>query len=429
MLDPTTDRTPEPVLSPLPDAALDEEHRPLRIAMVVPPYFEIPPRAYGGVESVVADLTDSLIARGHEVTLIGAGTTTGTGAELVPVWPLPIPERLGEPMPEILHAALTRKAVAELAAGPGLDIVHEHTCAGPLNASSYAALGLPTVVTMHGPVEEDLLRFYQAVGSDIDLVAISERQRELAPDLRWAGMVHNAVRTDTFPFRADHDGYALFLGRFHPDKAPHLALEAAHAAGMPLILAGKCAEPIEKDYFEREVEPRLTDADQVYGVADAVAKRRLLANARCLLMPVRWEEPFGMVMIESMACGTPVVALRGGAVPEIVVDGVTGFVCEDPAELPGAIARLDEIDPEACRARVVEHFDVARLGEGYEAVYRDALRAKAIADPLDRLRREYGDLDAGLDRRFDEGRRLMRAVERTETGPALADREGAVDAA
>jgi glycosyltransferase involved in cell wall biosynthesis len=429
LLESNIDRTEEPGLDPLPDPLLDGEERPLRIAMVVPPYFEVPPRAYGGVESVVADLTDALVERGHDVTLIGAGQT-GTSAKLVSVWPLPIPERLGEPMPEILHAALTREAVRDLAAGPGIDIVHEHTCAGPLNAWGYAAMGLPTVVTMHGPVDEDLSRFYRAVGSDIDLVAISDRQRHLAPSLNWAGRVHNAVRTETFPFRADHDGYALFLGRFHPHKAPHLALDAAHAAGLPLVLAGKCAEPIEKAYFASEVEPRLTATDEIFGEADADEKRRLLAGARCLLMPVRWEEPFGMVMIEAMACGTPVIALRGGAVPEIVVDGVTGFVLDDPSELPGAIARLDEIDPEACRARVAEHFDVTGLGAGYEAVYRDVLRARALTgDPIRLLEREYGYLGVGLDRRFTEGRRLMRTAGGAETAPAEppADRKGGVE--
>src|SRR5699024_7346591 len=136
--------------------------------------------------------------------------------------------------------------------------------AGPLNAVAYAELGLPTVVTMHGPVDEDLHTFYKAVGKEIELVAISERQRELAPSPNWAGMVHNAIRTDTFPFQRDNGRYALFLGRFHPNMAPHLALEAAHAAGMPLVLAGKCAEAIEKDYFDREVKPRLTSEAVVF---------------------------------------------------------------------------------------------------------------------------------------------------------------------
>ncbi|ROT33400.1 glycosyltransferase family 4 protein [Micromonospora sp. HM5-17] len=392
--------------------------------MVVPPYFEVPPRAYGGVESVVADLTDALMARGHEVTLIGAGEQR-TGTRFVPVWPRPVPERLGEPFPEVVHAALVRRVIQRLAARSGLDIVHDHTLAGPLNAPAYAALGLPTVVTMHGPVNQDLHQLYSALRDDIHLVAISERQRQLAPELNWAGMVHNAVRVETFPFRADKGDHALFLGRFHPEKAPHLALEAAHAVGMPLILAGKCAEPIEKEYFEREVRPRLTDQDVVFGVADAEAKRRLLAEARCLLFPVRWEEPFGMVMIEAMACGTPVVALRGGAVPEVVVDGVTGYVCDEPDQLPDALRRLSAIDPAACRQRVVEHFDVGRLGAGYEAAYRKVLaRADAGTDSLRRLRREYGELDAALDRRYSRTRRRHSGATHSRTA---ADRTSGLD--
>ncbi|HEY8533578.1 MAG TPA: glycosyltransferase family 4 protein [Micromonospora sp.] len=397
--------------------------RPLRIAMVVPPYFEVPPRAYGGVESVVADLTDALVARGHDVTLIGVGEPR-TKARFVPLWPRPIPERLGEPFPEVVHAALARRAIQRLAAGPGLDIVHDHTLAGPLNAPIYAGLGLPTVVTAHGPVDGDLHQLYSALGRDIHLVAISDRQRELAPDLPWAGRVYNAVRVDTFPFRRDKGDYALFLGRFHPQKAPHLALEAAHAAGLPLVLAGKCAEPVEKEYFEREVRPRLTDSDHVYGVADADAKRRLLAEARCLLFPIQWEEPFGMVMIEAMACGTPVVALRGGAVSEVVVDGVTGYVCDKPEQLPEAISRLDRIDPEACRKRVEQYFDVAELGAGYEAVYQRVLAqwapsAEARADALDVLRRDHGDLDTELDRRHIRSRpRTRHSAGRTRSSTA-----------
>lgn len=407
----------------------DTDRRPLRVAMVVPPYFSIPPGGYGGVESVVADLTDSLVERGHHVTLIGVGEN-GTKAELTSVWPHPIPERLGEPMPEILQAALARNAIRDLAAGPGLDVVHEHTGAGPLNAVAYAELGLPTVVTMHGPVDEDLHTFYKAVGKEIELVAISERQRELAPSLNWAGMVHNAIGTDTFPFQRDKGRYALFLGRFHPNKAPHLALEAAHAAGMPLVLAGKCAEAIEKDYFEREVKPRLTSEDVVFGEADSQDKRRLFAEARCLLFPVQWEEPFGMVMIEAMACGTPVVALRGGAVPEVVVDGRTGYICDDPSELAGALRRLDRIDPEQCRRRVAEHFDISGLGAAYEDVYRRVLRGKgAGVESQSRPRRGYIDLDAGLDRRHGRERQQVARGSRAPLSNRVADRPRSAGAA
>jgi glycosyltransferase involved in cell wall biosynthesis len=399
--------------------------RPLRIAMVVPPYFEVPPKAYGGVESVVADLTEALSRRGHEVTLIGAGRPAMPG-RFVPVWPETIPERLGEPFPEVVHAALARRAVQRLVAGPGVDVVHDHTLAGPLNAPAYASLGLPTVVTVHGPVNEDLGTLYRALADDVHLVAISERQRQLAPELNWAARVHNAIRVDSFPFRRDKQEYALFLGRFHPDKAPHLALEAAHAVGLPMVLAGKCAEPIEKQYFDREVRPRLTEGDQVYGVADAVAKRTLLSEARCLLFPVQWEEPFGMVMIEAMACGTPVVALRGGAVPEVVVDGVTGYICDKPEELPGALRALDRIDADACRRRVEDHFDVDGLGAGYEAAYRTVLARALAADPLDVLRREYGGLDVALDRRFGRDHRRPARGGRT---PRTAGRTSTTDPA
>jgi glycosyltransferase involved in cell wall biosynthesis len=344
---------------------------PLRIALVAPPYFTVPPSGYGGVESVVADLADALVAHGHCVTLIGAGRS-GTAAEFVPVWENPIPERLGEAYPEVVHAASARRAIEQIAAAGGLDVVHDHTQAGPLNAPAYARLGLPTVVTMHGPVNEDVHRMYRAL-DDVYLVAISQRQRELAPDLNWIATVHNAVRPDDWPYQPEKGDYGLFLGRFHPNKGAHLALDAAHAAGLPLVLAGKCAEQVEQEYFKQEVRPRLRDADCFAGVADAAAKRRLLAGARCLLFPVQWEEPFGMVMIEAMACGTPVVALGRGSVPEVVADGVTGIICNDPRELADAVRRVGSIDPAACRKRVAEHFGTDSLAAGYETAYRTAL--------------------------------------------------------
>jgi glycosyltransferase involved in cell wall biosynthesis len=346
--------------------------RPLRVALVVPPYFDVPPAAYGGVEAVVADLADGLVEQGHQVYLVGAGKP-GTAATFVPVWDSIVPERLGEPYPEVMHAIASRRAVQRLADEVGLDVVHENTLSGPLNAAVYANLGLPTVVTVHGPVDGEMFRYYRELGTDVALVAISHRQRVLAAELNWVGTVHNALRLDTWPFQAEKEDFALFLGRFHPDKAPHVALDAAHAAGLPLVLAGKCAEPIEKQYFDREVRPRLTDQDQVFGVADATAKRDLLSRARCLLFPVQWEEPFGMVMIEAMACGTPVVALRCGAVPEVVQHGVTGLICDSPDELPQALAEATRIDPAACRKHVAEEFSARELARGYERAYWTAL--------------------------------------------------------
>ena len=358
----------------------DEEipSRPLRVALIAPPYFDIPPQAYGGVEAVVADLANGLVALGHDVTLIAAGKN-GTAARHRTVWDRTIPERLGEPFPEGMHAILTRREVELLMASGELDVIHDHTFAGPLNASHYSALGVPSVVTVHGPVDSDLRRFYRALGTDVSLVAISDRQRSLAPELNWISTVHNGLDPQNWPFAEQKQDYALFLGRYHPDKGVHLAVEAAHAAGLPLILAGKCAEPVEQRYFASEVEPRLGPHDQVVGVADAKYKRELLANARCLLFPVQWEEPFGMVMIEALVCGTPVVALRGGAVPEVITDGVTGFICDTPDELPGAIAKVSTLDPGACRAHVDRRFSAKRMSAGYVLAFRRAIATRTRA--------------------------------------------------
>lgn len=345
---------------------------PLRVALVAPPYFEVPPGAYGGVEAVVADLADALVAQGHHVSLLGAGRST-TRADFVPLWPEPVPHRLGEATPEMVHAAAVRRALVEMSDSGELDIVHDHTLAGPLNAAVLRQRGIPTVLTVHGPVDADMERYYRDLGTDIGLIGISQRQRDLAPDLNWLGVVHNALHPQHWPFSADKGDYALFLGRFHPQKAPHLALDAAHAAGVPLVLAGKCSEPIEQEYFQREVRPRLRSSDRLLGVADAATKRELLVKARCLLFPVQWEEPFGMVMIEAMVCGTPVVALRGGAVAEVIIDGVTGLICDRPDELPGALAAVSALNPHACRASVVERFSADRMAEGYIAAYRRAI--------------------------------------------------------
>ncbi|WP_067821717.1 glycosyltransferase family 4 protein [Nocardia inohanensis] len=348
------------------------EKNSLHIVLVAPPYFDIPPAGYGGVEAVVAALADELVEHGHRVTLLGAGRA-GTKADFVRIWDDLLTHQLGQPYPEIVNTLKAWRVIEELHQRDPIDVVHDHTFAGPVNAAAYRMLGIPTVVTVHGPVDPEMHEYYQAFDRSVRLVAISDRQRELAPDLNWIGRVHNAIRPDEWPFRTEKMDYALFLGRYAPYKGPHLALEAAHAAGLRLILAGKCNEPPERAFFDEFVRPLLTSTDDVFGEADAVAKRQLLAGARCLLFPIQWEEPFGIVMIESMVCGTPVIALRGGAVEEVIEHGVTGFICDDPEELPEAIARIDEIDPYACRERVERLFATDRFAAGYEAAYFRAI--------------------------------------------------------
>ena len=334
--------------------------------MVAPPYFPVPPDGYGGVEAVVADLIDGLVERGHHVTLIGAGGHRTKAQRFVATRARTCPDQLGEPMGEVLHAARVIQALD----GLGHDLVHDHTLAGPLLAPHRRC---PTVVTAHGPVEGDPGAYYHSLGEHISLVAISQAQRKTSPDLAWLATIHNAVRVETFPFNSQKERFALFLGRFHPDKAPHLAIDAAREAGLPIVLAGKCAELTEKSYFEAEVEPRLGRDVTLFGVAGAVQKRDLLARASCLLFPVRWDEPFGLVMVEAMACGTPVIALRRGAVPEVVIDGETGIIVDDPADLGPATAAACSIDPFACRRRAERAFGVEAMAEHYETAYLRAL--------------------------------------------------------
>lgn len=339
--------------------------------MIAPPYFTVPPEGYGGVEAVIADLVDALEARGHIVTLLGAGHHRTRASHFLSTYDIPPSDQLGEPLPELTHAAVAARLLDTLQ----VDVVHDHTLAGPLLARARA---VPTVVTAHGPMHGEPGKYYQALGSDVCLVAISDAQRALAPMLPWVATVHNAVRVDTYPYRSEKERFVLFLGRFHPAKGPHLAIDAARAAGRPIVLAGKCSEPVEQRYFSREIEPRLGPDVTIFGVADGSAKRDLLSRASCLLFPVCWEEPFGLVMIEAMACGTPVVGFPRGAVPEVVVNGTTGILVPSPADLPAAIHRATLLDPAACRSHVQERFSTHLMAEGYEDTYRRVLEAGSM---------------------------------------------------
>jgi glycosyltransferase involved in cell wall biosynthesis len=343
--------------------------RPLHIAMIAPPWFTVPPHGYGGVENVCADLVDGLLARGHRVTLIGAGSAGTRAGRFVATYAEPPSSRLGEPLPEVLHAATAARVLADL----DIDVVHDHTLAGPLLARGR---DVPTVVTMHGPVAGEPGDYYRALGDTVELVAISGAQRRAAPDLPWLGTVYNAVDVATFPYRADKDEVLLFLGRLHPDKGAHLAIDAARRVGLPIVVAGKCSEAIELAYYRSEIEPRLGPDVTIFGCANAVAKRDLLSRAAALVFPILWDEPFGMVMIEAMACGTPVVALRRGSVPEVVVDGITGVVCDVADELPAAINAARLLSPADCREHVRTRFDVTAMAAGYDACYREALTTR-----------------------------------------------------
>lgn len=339
--------------------------RPLRVAVVAPPWFRVPPEGYGGIESVAAELVDQLVERGHEVTLVGHGGH-GLRARAIPTYPEPQGERLGVGDVEVAHAAATQRVIERLRP----DVVHDHSLAGPLLA---ALRPCPTVATVHGPVTDDLSLYYRSLGDQVGLVAISQAQRSAAPELPWVATVHNAVSVERYPFRRDKSDYLLFLGRCTADKGVDLAITAARAAGRRLVLAMKCSEPAEHEYFQSTVRPLLGDDVEFAGEVGGRRKLELLSGASALLLPIRWDEPFGMVAIEGMACGTPIVACRRGALPEIVEDGRTGVLVDDPADLSEAIGKAAAIDPAACRERVEQRFASPVMAASYEAVYRAAV--------------------------------------------------------
>jgi glycosyltransferase involved in cell wall biosynthesis len=277
------------------------------------------------------------------------------------------PGGLGTPgaiVTESLHSLRAATALRDL----DLDIVHDHTAMATLSA---LARDVPTVITVHTALDERLVQLYET--ARLPLVAISEQQRRHAPALPWVATVPNAIDVATYPFQEEKEEFAVFLGRMHPDKAPHLAIDAAKQVGLPLVMAGKCSEAIEREYFARTISPALGGGIEYAGVADAQTKRDLLRRAAMLLFPIQWEEPFGLVMLEAMACGTPVVAMRRGAVPEIVIDGVTGVLVDDAAELPSAMEAVRSLEPRKCRRDVEERFDVPLMAARYETVFRRVL--------------------------------------------------------
>jgi glycosyltransferase involved in cell wall biosynthesis len=337
----------------------------LRIAVVAPPYYEIPPQRYGGIERVCHSLVIGLLERGHDVTLIAAGGDH-TDARFIPTFPdAQVEGSEFETTIELLHAMRAAAALERL----DVDVVHDHSRAGPLMAASRQT---PTVATVHGPMvgAESQREFFAELGRKVSLVAISEVQRHAAPELNWVGRVYNGIDVDSYPFRADKDDYVLVLSRLHPQKGVDIAIDAALEAGRRIVVAGSWTIPAERAWFETQIRPRIGPGVECVGEVGGNAKRDLLARAACLVFPARWAEPFGLAMIEAMACGTPVVGLRAGSVPEVVEQGRTGLICERPDELAVAIDTAVSLDPHACRNRVLELFSAERMVADYEALYR-----------------------------------------------------------
>ena len=348
----------------------------MRIAQVAPLYEPVPPRLYGGTERIVSYLTEELVRRGHEVTLFASGDSQ-TAARLVAGTERAV--RLDASSREVLAADFSRQLGRVFRDAERFDVIHCH-----VDYLAYPFSGLvraPTLHTLHGRLDLPYLAPVFRDFPDVPLVSISNAQR--APlasfDLNWAGTVYHGMPFDRSSFVAQPGEYLAFLGRLSREKQPEVAIEVARRVGMPLRIAAKI-DANDREFVDRVVRPLLEDPlVEFIGEVEDDDKAAFLGGARALLFPIDWPEPFGLVMIEAMACGTPVIARPCGSVPEIVADGRTGFIADTVDELVEAVKRIDTIDRAECRRHVERRFSVPRMVDDYEALYRRAVSARQAA--------------------------------------------------
>ena len=341
----------------------------LRIAILSPTWFAVPPTGYGGIELVVSLLADGLVDAGHDVTLFASGDSL-TKANLSYIFEQAPSELIGRSLPEIRHALACYERADEF------DVINDHS--GIPSAALGGLVRTPVLHTVHGPLDmHETQHAYGAIAEvapGVGLISISENQRRPMPDLPWAATIPNAIDLSIYPSKPHRGDYLLFLGRFSPDKGAHRAIAVAMELGLPLKMAGKNREPKERQYFAELVEPHLGHGGIEYlGEVSHGEKVELLQDARATLFPIEWEEPFGLVMVESMACGTPVIATRHGAVPEVIEHGVSGIIVDNYREMAQALEQADELDPNECRRYVEERFAPERMVRDYEQAYAAAL--------------------------------------------------------
>jgi glycosyltransferase involved in cell wall biosynthesis len=343
----------------------------MRIAIISPPWFPVPPTGYGGIEWIVSLLADGLAAEGHDVTLFASGDSR-TRAKLAWVYEHAPSEQIGRSLPDLHHALSAYERAGEF------DVINDHT--GHVGAVLGGLVETPVVHTVHGPLDGEPGEVYESIGRvapQVGLISLSLNQRRPKPDLNWIANIPNALDLEHYPCHPHKGDYLLYLGRMNHEKGAHRAVAVAMELGLPLKLAGKVQEPKEKEYFAEFVEPHLGDGIEYLGEVNHGAKVELLQNARATLFPIEWEEPFGLVMIESMACGTPVIATRHGAVPEVIEeDGRGGIVVDSWRDIPDALERADEIDPREARRYAEERFAPERMVADYVRAYEAAIAAR-----------------------------------------------------
>ena len=345
----------------------------MRIAQVSPLLESVPPQLYGGTERIVSYLTEELVRQGHEVTLFASGDSL-TSARLRPMCDraLRLSESLADPVAH--HILLLERVMRE---AHNFDVMHFHLDYLPFSLIRHHAI--PAVTTLHGRLDASCLPPLFREYCDMRLVSISDAQRKPMPWAGWAATVHHGIPEDLYKQGNGDGGYLAFLGRISPEKRVDRAIEISRRVGMPLRVAAKI-DGADKTYFEENIRTLLEDANVDFiGEIGEGEKNELLGNARALLFPIDWPEPFGLVMIEAMACGTPVIAFRGGSVEEIIEDGVTGFIVSDIEEAVKAVSSLDAIDRSVCRARFEQRFSVSRMCRDYVSTYRRVLDGHAAS--------------------------------------------------
>jgi glycosyltransferase involved in cell wall biosynthesis len=353
---------------------------PLRVAMLAPPWIPVPAPGYGGIEAVVEVLCDRLVANHHEVTLFAAAGSRSP-AKVHALLARPFPEAMGRSLYEADHVARAFEEIDKAAyAGRPFDLVHDHS--GFTALAMADRLQTPVVHTVHGEFTDEIRVFYAHHARKALVVALSASQRACGPpELAAAPVIPNPIDLRRWPFVPVKNGYLLWVGRLEAIKGPHRAIDVATRTGRRIVLAGP-VQPGQEGYFAERIAPRV-DNDRVCYVGEVTgrAKVELFAHAAALLMPIRWEEPFGLVMIEALACGSPVIAFAEGAADEIVLDGQNGFLVDDEDGMTAAIANLGLLDPATCRASVAARYDAGLVTRAYEDVYRRACAASLARRP------------------------------------------------
>ena len=346
----------------------------MRIAQIAPLYERVPPQLYGGTERIVSYLTECLVREGHQVTLFATGDSR-THARLVAGAARPL-RLAGTFDPLAYHVAQLRHVIDRASE---FDVIHNHM--DYLGFTLAVASRTPVITTLHGRLDLPDLPALFTTYADVDLISISDAQRAPLPAARWRGTVHHGLPADLYRLGNGAGGYLAFLGRISPEKRLDSAIRVARRVGVPLRIAAK-VDSADAQYFEAEIRPLLGDPDvEFIGELGESDKQRFLGDARALLFPIDWPEPFGLVMIEALACGTPVIARRRASVPEVIAHGVTGFVCDDENAMAEAVSRLDTIDRATCRDAFDTRFTAARMTRDYlrlyEALLTDSARGAA----------------------------------------------------